>query len=186
MGGLVSEIQELTTRKERIEADIRKSLREREEMELNVESAAVLDTLSAQQKDKLDSAIEEKRIELDSLASEIANFQEKYAKFATMEAVDEEIKGLERDKERAQGRLNEMNSQVEDVATKLRGSNEQLTTRLLELKPHVDALSGIAPKPQSESINYNVAVKSFDSSRADDDIREELIDGVLEALKLSW
>lgn len=179
---LVVQIVELTNKKDKIEADIRKSLREREDMELNAESVVSLDTLSAQQKEMLDEKIAERNRVLDGLHNEINTLQHKHARFTTMEAIEKEINELERDKERAQGRLNEMNTQVEDVATKLRGSNEQLTSRLLELKPHVDALSGIAPKPQPDSVNYNIPTKAIDASISDDDLREELIDGVLESL----
>ena len=179
---LISDLKDLTDKKDKIEADIRKSLREREEMELDLESSMNLDSLSAQQKEKIDEAITEKRTELDKLSNEIVALQEKYARFKTMEEVDQEIKDLDRDKERAQSRLNDMNAQVEDVAKQLRSSNEQLTARLLELKPHVDALSGIASKPETPFISYNVAIKTLDSDRSDDDIREELIDSVLESL----
>lgn len=178
---LNSELQELTAKKDKIETEIRKSLREREEMELNAESAMTIDTLSAQQKEKLDVAIVEKKTKLDNLSTEISVLQQKHARFTTMEAIQQEIKDLDRDKERAQGRLNEMKVQVEDVATKLRGSNEQLTTRLLELKPHVDALSGIAPKAKVKSVDYFVPVRPPNSAKIDD-AREELIDGVLESL----
>lgn len=180
--GLAIELKELASKKEKIEADIRKTLREREEMELNAESSMSIESLSTQQKEMLDAAILDKRVTLDDLSSRVATLQEKHARFTTLEAIFQEIKDLDRDKERAQGRLNEMNLQVEGVAAKLRNSNEQLTTRLLELKPHVDALSGIAPKPQAELINYNVPVKALNSHLKDDDLREDLIDGVLESL----
>lgn len=179
---LIRDIQELTSKKDKIEAEIRKSLREREEMELNEESSLSLDTLSKKQKEALDLAISDKKSLLDELSNHVSSLQKKHDKFNTLEAIEQEIKELDRDKERAQGRLNEMKTQVEDVATKLRSSNEQLTTRLLELKPHVDALSGIAPKPQAALINYNVSIKTLAANVKDDDLREDLIDGVLESL----
>ncbi|GJA95505.1 PhoH family protein [Aeromonas caviae] len=179
---LKNDIQELTSKKDKIEGEIRKSLREREEMELNAESTLSIDTLSKKQKEVLDNAIAEKKLILDGLSNQVESLQRKHSRFNTLEAIEQEIKELDRDKERAQGRLNEMNSQVEDVATKLRSSNEQLTTRLLELKPHVDALSGIAPKPQATQISYHVPVKALALNTQDDDLREDLIDGVLESL----
>ena len=178
----VTELNELANKKEKIEADIRKFLREREEMELETEPKKSISTLSAEQKTKLDNTLQEKNREIELVSSEIAALEEKHARFKTMEALDQEIKELERDKERAQSRVKEMNSQVENVAIKLRGSNEQLTSRLLELKPHVDALSGIATKSQSKAISYNVHIKESDPQLDDDDIREDLIDGVLEEL----
>lgn len=179
---LILEIQELTYKKDKVEADIRKFLREREEMELNAESSISLDTLSTQQKELFETAIAEKKLLLDDLSNQVGSLQKKHHKFNTLEAIEQEIKELEREKERSQGRLKEMNLQVEGVATKLRSSNEQLTTRLLELKPHVDALSGIAAKPQTTLINYSVPVKKLAENIKDDDLREDLIDGVLESL----
>ena len=177
---LIEELKDLSTKKEKIEADTRKSLRQREEMELNAELS--IETLSEQQKKKFDDVISDKKNELDSLETEISVLQDKHSRFTKMEAIEQEIKELDRDKERLQKRFNDMNTQVEDVAKQLRSSNEELTARLLELKPHVDALSGIATKPAIESVNYGVPVRTFESSRSDDDIREELIDEVLESL----
>lgn len=43
-----------------------------------------------------------------------------------------------------------MQEQVEEVASKLKESNEALTSRLVKLKPDVDALCGVRPKSNSK------------------------------------
>ncbi|EGQ8542630.1 AAA family ATPase [Vibrio parahaemolyticus] len=179
------EIEDLKSRKELIESEIRKLQREREQVELNAvqssESNEALEALTQKHKAQFEAEVQAKKEELDHLHSELADLQRKYSKFNTMEAIEDEIKGLDRDKDRAKERLDDMKKQVVEVQKELKDTNENLTARLLKLKPDVDALSGIAPRKKSESVSYNIPTQStkFDNL---DDIREDLIDRTLDAL----
>jgi MoxR-like ATPase len=177
----LSEIQELKAKKDDIESDIRKSLRDRSQIELNNEPNEALESLSKQQQDKFNADVERKNRELDVLETQLAALQQKYATFSRMEEVEQEIDGLERDKDRAKKRLDSMEEQVSTVQKELKDTNENLTARLLKLKPDVDALSGIAPRKKSKSVNYNVLIKTDKSSDLNY-TREDLIDSTLEAL----
>ncbi|PQJ85234.1 hypothetical protein BTO22_15240 [Aliivibrio sifiae] len=179
------EIEDLTSRKEVIESEIRKLQRAREQVDLNAvqtsESNENLEALTQEHKAQFEAEIQVKKGELDHLSTELADLQSKYSKFNTMESIEDEIKGLERDKDRAKERLDGMKKQVVEVQKELKDTNENLTARLLKLKPDVDALSGIAPRKKSESVSYSTPIQSTKSDDLDD-IREELIDRTLDAL----
>ncbi|AWK82841.1 AAA family ATPase [Photobacterium damselae] len=180
-----AEIEDLKSRKEQVESKIRKLQREREQVELNaVQSSGsieALETLTKKQQAQLDAEFASKKVELDHLHSELADLQKKYSKFNTMEAIEDEIKGLGRDKDRAKERLDDMKKQVVQVQKELKDTNENLTARLLKLKPDVDALSGIAPRKKSESVNYKIPTQSLKLDNLDD-IREDVIDRTLDTL----
>ncbi|CAM3557450.1 AAA family ATPase [Paraphotobacterium marinum] len=180
-----NEIENLRSRKEEIESEIRKLQREREQVELNAvqnsDSNEALEVLTQKHKAQFDTEIQDKKKELDDLQSEIAGLKSKYRKFTKMEAIEDEIKGLDRDKDRAKERLKDMEEQVVEVQKKLKESNESLTARLLKLKPDVDALSGIAPRKKRESVSYNIQTLSTKLDNLDD-FREELIDRTLDRL----
>jgi hypothetical protein len=180
--GLTGEINDLIEKRDDVVADIRKSQRERDQMELNAESTASYDALSKKEQEKLESLIEDKKGELDSLSTQVTAYQEKHIRYSTLESVQQEIKDLDRDKERAQTRKTEIDAQVEEVSAKLRQKNDQLTKRLLELKPDVDALSGIAAKSTVKLIDYHVNTAVIDTSKTDDEARDTLIKSVEEAL----
>lgn len=151
-----TEIEDLKSRKELIESEIRKLQRQREQVELNAvqssESNEALESLTQQHKAQFEAEVQAKKEELDHLQSELAGLQKKYSKFNTMNAIEEEIEGLERDRDRAKGRLADMTDQVEEVQKELKDTNENLTARLLKLKPDVDALSGIAPRKKQSRL----------------------------------
>ncbi|MEI8672257.1 hypothetical protein P4S52_10240 [Vibrio sp. SA48] len=151
-----TEIEDLKSRKELIESEIRKLQRKREQVELNAvqssESNEALESLTQQHKAQFEAEVQAKKEELDHLQSELAGLQKKYSKFNTMKAIEEEIEGLDRDRDRAKGRLADMKVQVEEVQKELKDTNENLTARLLKLKPDVDALSGIAPRKKQSRL----------------------------------
>ncbi|WP_262381632.1 hypothetical protein [Klebsiella pneumoniae] len=75
-----------------------------------------------------------------------------------------------------------MQEQVEEVASKLKESNEALTSRLVKLKPDVDALCGVRPKSNSKKRDFNVTIRKQQNNIETEDLREEIIDSVLDAL----
>lgn len=183
--GKHSEIEELKVRKEQIESEIRKLQREREQVDLNAiqstESNDTLEALTQEHKTQFEAEIQVKREELDNLNTELVGLEKKYNQFNTMEDIEDEIKGLERDKDRAKERLNDMKKQVVQVQKELKDTNENLTARLLKLKPDVDALSGIAPRKKSELVSYSIPTKLIKLDDLDD-VREDLIDSTLDTL----
>lgn len=180
---LVKELEELKVQKDKIEAEIRKTQRERRDaMDLSEEAAISIETLSAQQKEKLDTAVAEKRRILEDLSIQVSELQKKHSKYKDLEAVQQEIEYLDEYKDRAKENRKNMEAQIKEVAAQLRESNEKLTSRLLELKPHVDALSGIAPKLQTASIDYNVSVASLNPDIEYDELRDQLVNSVVEDL----
>lgn len=175
-------IKDFTSQKEKIRVEIQELKRERQDaMDSNV-APTTITKLSTQQQEKIEILISDKRRQLDELHTQVAGLAHTYSKFKDLDAITQEIKDLGRDRDTARDALRTMNGQVDEVAEKLRKSNDQLTARLLDLKPHVDALSGIAPKPQAAFINYTVSVAQPDENMGNDDLREKLIDDVLEDL----
>ncbi|HDL8468007.1 TPA: AAA family ATPase, partial [Yersinia enterocolitica] len=108
--------------------------------------------------------------------------KDKHNKLKRFEDLHSEINDLERERDRARDRKRQMEEQVDDVAKKLKESNEVLTSRLVKLKPDVDALCGLKPKAVMKSLDFNVIIKEIPSTQSDEDVREDLIDSVLDAL----
>ncbi|ANN29155.1 AAA family ATPase [Vibrio vulnificus] len=177
----IAELEELQEKKELIVSEIRKAQRQREEMELNNESTEALEALSKKHQEQFDRMIEQKKQELDKVDSQLTTLTSKYSELDTVEKLNDEIKYLERHKKNEEKSCAEMQVEVERVRAELKAENEKLTTRLLKLKPDVDALSGIAPRKKGESINYSVPVRTS-TSNDPDEIRDSLIKDTLEAL----
>ncbi|MGL5659880.1 MAG: hypothetical protein ACRDCX_01280 [Aeromonas sp.] len=176
-------INDLKQQREKIKLEIHELKRERKEtMLVDTAPAISLETLSAQQKQKIEKAIAEKKQTLEKLSAEVDALKATHDSYKNLEEVLQEISGIDREKERASKKLRLMEIQVQEVSDKLRKSNDQLTSRLLELKPHVDALSGIAPKPTTTPINYAVPIAPIDPKIENDELREQLIENVLEDL----
>ncbi|WP_326902338.1 AAA family ATPase [Kosakonia cowanii] len=173
-------IAELNTKKENLELEIRKKTRERNDIELN--NSESLPSLTEEAKRKIEQQISTQKQQLDSLGKEIQSKEEKLSKLVNLDKLTTEIDDFEKERDRARDRMKKMEEQVEEVATKLKESNEVLTSRLVKLKPDVDALCGVRPKNESKARDYHVNVRKQSVDISIEDLREEIIDNVLDAL----
>ncbi|ETS31321.1 hypothetical protein BB987_13080 [Photorhabdus temperata] len=171
----------LVNKKEQVEADIRKMLRARELFQFNGGQISTI-TITTEEKNKIEQKLSSRRKELDTLTAEVKVLEEKHSRFKKIEDLKNEIDDLERERDRYRDRKRQMEEQVEDVAKKLRESNEVLTSRLVQLKPDVDALCGLKPKAVFSSLDYNVITRKISATESDEDTRENLINSVLDAL----
>ncbi|GEM_PF-1140533 len=173
-------ISELNTKKESLELEIRKKTRERNDIEIN--NTDSLPGLTEEAQKKLDIQLSEQRHKLESLNTDITIKEERLSKLVNLEKLTTEIDDLEKDRDRARDRMKRMQEQVDEVASKLKESNEALTSRLVKLKPDVDALCGVRPKSDSKKRDFNVSIRKQPNNIGMEDLREEIIDSVLDAL----
>lgn len=173
-------IDEMRAKREALELEIRKKTRERNDFELNNEST--LSNLTDEKKKQIENQVASEKSKLDNLTKEIKSLEEKYKKLKDYDKLQEEISSLENDRDRMRDRKKQMEEQVTEVQSKLKENNESLTSRLVKLKPDVDALCGLRPRTEVKHLNYDVIVKSSFASNDVEDIREEFIDTVLENL----
>ncbi|ENZ8018451.1 hypothetical protein ACHAJG_005363, partial [Klebsiella pneumoniae] len=122
-------IAELNNKKESLELEIRKKTRERNDIEIN--NTDSLPGLTEEAQKKLDIQLSEQRNKLESLNSDITIKEERLSKLINLEKLTTEIDDLEKDRDRARDRMKRMQEQVEEVASKLKESNEALTSRLI-------------------------------------------------------
>lgn len=171
---LTEVIAELNNKKESLELEIRKKTRERNDIEIN--NTDSLPGLTEEAQKKLDIQLSEQRNKLESLNSDITIKEERLSKLINLEKLTTEIDDLEKDRDRARDRMKRMQEQVEEVASKLKESNEALTSRLVKLKPDVDALCGVRPKSNSKKRDFNVTIRKQQNNIETEDLREEIID----------
>lgn len=173
-------IEEMKQKREALELEIRKKTRERNDFELNNDNN--ISNLTDERRKQIEVQITSERNKLDGLMSEVKSLEEKYRKFKEYDKIDEEIKTLENDRDRARDKKKQMEEQVDEVRAKLKENNESLTSRLVKLKPDVDALCGLRPRAEVKHLDYDVVIKERYSSTDIEDIREDFIDTVLENL----
>ncbi|MFP1830428.1 AAA family ATPase [Lonsdalea quercina] len=173
-------IDELKEKKESLESEIRKKTRERNDFEVN--NAGNLSTLTDEKRKLIESQVSSEKNKLDALINDVKNLEEKYSKLKDYDKLHQEIQILENDRDRARDKKKQMEEQVDEVRAKLKENNEILTSRLVKLKPDVDALCGLRPRAVVQQIDYNVNIKNTYSSNDIEDIREDLIDTVLDSL----
>ncbi|QQA74590.1 AAA family ATPase [Pectobacterium parmentieri] len=171
---------ELKEKKEALESEIRKKTRERNDFEVN--NAGNLSSLTDEKRKIIENQIASERSKLDSLTGEVRALEEKYSKLKEYDKLHKEIQTLEDDRDRARDKKKQMEEQVDEVRAKLKENNETLTSRLVKLKPDVDALCGLRPRIAVQQLDYNVQIRSNYSSNDTEDIREDLIDTVLDSL----
>ncbi|MER1778482.1 AAA family ATPase, partial [Proteus mirabilis] len=171
---------ELKEKKEALESEIRKKIRERNDFEVN--NVGSLSTLTDEKRKAIESQISDERKKLDDLINEVKTIEEKYSKLKTFDKLHKEIQILEDDRDRARDKKKQMEEQVDEVRAKLKENNEVLTSRLVKLKPDVDALCGLRPRNAVQQLDYNVPIKVNYISNDIEDIREDLIDTVLDSL----
>lgn len=171
---------ELKEKKEALESEIRKKTRERNDFEVN--NAGNLSSLTDERRKIIESQIASERSKLDSLTGEVKALEEKYSKLKEYDKLHKEIQTLEDDRDRARDKKKQMEEQVDEVRAKLKENNETLTSRLVKLKPDVDALCGLRPRIAVQQLDYNVPIRSNYNSSDTEDIREDLIDTVLDSL----
>lgn len=171
---------ELKEKKEALESEIRKKTRERNDFEVN--NAGNLSSLTDERRKIIESQIASERSKLDSLTGEVKALEEKYSKLKEYDKLHKEIQTLEDDRDRARDKKKQMEEQVDEVRAKLKENNETLTSRLVKLKPDVDALCGLRPRTAVQQLDYNVPIRSNYNSSDIEDIREDLIDTVLDSL----
>lgn len=173
-------IYELKEKKETLEAEIRKKTRERNDFEVN--NAGSLASLTDEKRKLIELQISTERSKLDGLMNEVKSIEEKYKQLKEYDKLHEEINILENDRDRARDKKKQMEEQVDEVRAKLKENNEILTSRLVKLKPDVDALCGLRPRAEIQHLDYNVDIITTYSSDDIEDIREDLIDSILDSL----
>jgi len=173
-------LDELKEKKDALESEIRKKTRERNDFEVN--NAGTLSSLTDEKRKIIESQIAGERSKLDNLINEVKSIEEKYTKLKDYDKLHKEIQSLEDDRDRARDKKKQMEEQVDEVRAKLKENNEVLTSRLVKLKPDVDALCGLRPRTAIQQLDYNVIVKTNYTSNDIEDIREDLIDTVLDSL----
>lgn len=171
---------ELKEKKEALESEIRKKTRERNDFEVN--NAGNLSSLTDERRKIIESQIASEKSKLDNLTGEVKALEEKYSKLKEYDKLHKEIQTLEDDRDRARDKKKQMEEQVDEVRAKLKENNETLTSRLVKLKPDVDALCGLRPRIAVQQLDYNVPIRSNYNSSDTEDIREDLIDTVLDSL----
>ncbi|WBA58316.1 AAA family ATPase [Providencia sp. 21OH12SH02B-Prov] len=171
---------ELKEKKEALESEIRKKTRERNDFEVN--NSGSLTTLTDEKRKIIESQISNEKSKLDKLISEVKSIEEKYSKLKEYSNLHKEIQTLEDDRDRARDRKKQMEDQVSEVSARLKENNENLTSRLVQLKPDVDALCGLKPRIAVQQLDYSAAIKIHYNSNDTEDIREDLIDSVLDSL----
>lgn len=173
-------INDLNAKKESLELEIRKKTRERNDIELsNTDS---LPSLTEEAKRKLEQQLVAQKSQLENISKDISIKEDRLSKLVNLEKLTTEIDDLEKDRDRARDRMKRMKEQVEEVEAKLKESNEALTSRLVKLKPDVDALCGVRPKNETKVRDYHVAVSKQSTEVPMEDLRELIIDNVLDAL----
>ncbi|WP_048781305.1 MULTISPECIES: AAA family ATPase [Pantoea] len=173
-------LDELKDKKEALESEIRKKTRERNDFEVN--NVGTLSSLTDENRKMIENQIASEKIKLDGLISEVKAIEEKYSKLKEYDDLHKEIQNLEDNRDRARDKKKQMEEQVDEVRAKLKENNEILTSRLVKLKPDVDALCGLRPRSAVQQLDYNVPVKVNYISNDIEDIREDLIDTVLDSL----
>ncbi|WP_409075724.1 AAA family ATPase [Pantoea sp. C3] len=173
-------IEELKSKKESLESDIRK--RTKEINDLDALNGSNLAGATDEQRKKIESQTLYEKEKLDVLINEIKALEIKHKALKKYENLEVEIKNHEDARDRARDKSKEMNEQVNEVAARLRESNEMLISKLIKLKPEVDALCGLRPNAQVKTLDYNAGQNKIFISNKVEDIREEIIDNVLESL----
>ncbi|MDE8754346.1 AAA family ATPase [Pectobacterium polaris] len=171
---------ELKEKKEALESEIRKKTRERNDFEVN--NTGNLSSLTDEKRKIIESQIASERNKLDGLMGEVKFLEEKYSKLKDYDKLHKEIQTLEDDRDRARDKKKQMEEQVDEVRAKLKENNETLTSRLVKLKPDVDALCGLRPRIAVQQLDYNMPIRANYNSSDTEDIREDLIDTVLDSL----
>ncbi|MBD8155775.1 AAA family ATPase [Pantoea agglomerans] len=172
--------EELKEKKEALESEIRKKTRERNDFEVN--NSGSLSTLTDEKRKIIEGQIANEKNKLDSLLEEVKVLEEKYSKLKDYDKLQKDIQTAEDDRDRARDKKKQMEEQVDEVRAKLKESNETLTSRLVKLKPDVDALCGLRPRIAVQQLEYTVPTRSNYTSIDTEDIREDLIDTVLDSL----
>ncbi|BAW80631.1 ATPases associated with a variety of cellular activities [Candidatus Nitrosoglobus terrae] len=165
------EIEKFKQEKEELKLDIIKKSRERDELETNNPSR--VSALTEEEKN-ITQSIADKQNKLDKL-------EEKHDSYKTIHELKNKIKKLEDERDGFLRRKEEMEKQVKKVKDELNKENHELIAKLVKLKPEVDALCGLSPKPALKSLDYGVKVRT-NSNESLEDTREELINSVLDSL----
>lgn len=169
----------LKQEKEKLESENRRLAREQTDLEVG--GAEVAAKLEAAKQNQLSSQITDLQGQLDQLESEYMSMENKYKKFKTLDDLEQEIQLIERERDRAKEKNKGIEQQLESIRETLKSENDELTRKLVKLKPEVDALCGITPKLPNKKVDYKVKV-SVKKDSDNEAIREELIDSVLDSL----
>jgi hypothetical protein len=172
-------IAALKQEKEKLESENRRLARVQTDLEVGGAEAAA--KVEAEKEEQLSSRIIELQEKLDHLQGEYFSMEVKYNKFKTLDELEQEIQLIERERDRAKERNKNIEDQLESIRETLKSENDELTRKLVKLKPEVDALCGITPKAPSKQIDYQVQV-AVNKEADNEAIREELIDSVLDSL----
>ncbi|MGY0216702.1 AAA family ATPase [Endozoicomonadaceae bacterium StTr2] len=164
-------IEALRREGKNIEAELIKKRRALDELESrdDVKQAPVVIEQPSDDKELKQLQDRKSKIERD-----IAKLSDRHDLLRTQQQIQAEIKRLQGQRNEAKDLKIAMEQQQEQVAARLRASNEKLVARLVELKPEVDALSGVRPekfKPVRDfdvpaRLQYSLESKDIDQSRA--------------------
>ena len=171
-------LEQIKSEKEKLESENRRLARQQTDLETG---DGVSEELFKRQDEVVSEEISQKKKELDLIKKEVNSLSERYKKFKSIDELNIEIKDLERFREREKERTKDLEEQLGTIQNKLKAGNDELTKKLVELKPNVDALCGITPKSPSKKVDYNIPIKN-DHEKDDDSLREYLIDSVLDSL----
>ncbi|EOW9550808.1 AAA family ATPase [Vibrio fluvialis] len=169
----------LRQEKEKLESENRRLARVQTDLEVGGAEAAA--KLEAEKEEQLSSQIIELQRKLDHLQNKYMSMENKYKQFKTLDDLEQEIQLIERERDRAKEKNKGIEQQLESIRETLKSENDELTRKLVKLKPEVDALCGITPRTPSKKIDYNVKV-SVNKDADNEAIREDLIDSVLDSL----
>lgn len=155
--------------------------RRRELNELETSDDAEL-ALVEKEKVRLDSELVNRRDQLQKVVDELQILEPKYKNLKEVDALKQE-----RDKWRvlcddARDQMKDMKEQKKKVANELRLENEKLTSKLLELRPQVDALCGLTPPSHSKPRDFAVKAASRLKDDDHDTLRSDLIEQVMTGL----
>jgi len=169
-------LKQLQLDNKKLEQEIRKKIRERDQFEDGS------NFLTKKERNELEQSFFKKEKELEELNKKLSSLEFKYYHLNTIYKLKKEINNLERDRDNYRDRKKDMNAQLNDVEKRLKENNESLIGKLLEFKPYVDTLCGIRPKSPVKSLDYKVNIRKLDSDANIEDLREKLIDTVLDSL----
>lgn len=176
---LNSSIKELTDKKHDLEASIRSKKQELQSLEEEDQSAKV--KLTAQEKSNLDIELKEHRLELERLKTELSELKITHSAYKDFDELKREAQDLRGSIRLSEKEIEALEAQKKRISKEIEDENNELLSKLVDLKPKVDMLSGVLPTEKYQTICFNNKTnykpKSYDVGE-----QQEILDNISDQL----
>jgi len=157
---LKEDIKQLESQKHSLETAIRSKTEQLKNTEIQDDESDQV--LANKLKDNIDASVNESKHKLEEINKKLEEIKSQYSTYKKLAEVEDEIKGKEAVKKHIDKSIEQLSEQKNKIQVEIKDGNSTLLSRLVELKPQVDMLSGVMPtEPKNKVIfdtpvNYNV------------------------------